>query len=460
MRTGSAWRAGLKACTTRTYETRHRVALFAVVVAVIVALQACARSPDTLAPVVLPDLASLAPSVQKQIRDQHATLTKVLNEPQSTRADKASAYGALARLLLAAKFADEAATGYQRAEALQPDDMRWPYFIGHAYRTKGDRRLAAAAFDRASKLRPSDLAPLVWLGQTYLEDDQTDAAQAAFARALSIQSDSAPALYGAGRAALARGAHADAIQYLERALTIDPDASAVHYPLAMAYRAVGDIAKAEAHLQQRGQAPPSLPDPLMREDDDVLESPISYEHRGVQALRNQDLPGAAAAFRRGLELDPDDATLRYWLGATLYASGQVQAAETEFLNVVRQASDHAKAHFSLGAIYDATGRRDAAIEQYAAAVRFDPTMIDGRVRLAQALAAAGQLREAADQYKTIVEMNPTLAEAWIGGARTLIALKKNDEARKWLNDAKQLHPARPELASLQRQLLGNTEIKN
>lgn len=430
----------------------RRLAALVAVVVVVVAVQACARRPETLPPGVLPDLASLAPSVQKQIRDQHATLTKVLNQQQSTRDDKASAYGALARLLLAVKFGDEATTYYQRAQALQPDDMRWPYFIGHAYRMKGDRRLAAAAFDRAAKLRPSELAPLVWLGQTCLEDDQTDAAQAAFARALSIQPDSAPALYGAGRVALARGAHADAIRFLERALAIDARASAVHYPLAMAYRAIGDVARAEAHLRQRGEAPPNLPDPLMRDDDDVLESPISYEHRGVQALRNQDLQGAAAAFGRGLELDPNDATLRYWLGATLYASGQVQAAEAEFLNVVRQAPEHANAHFSLGAIYDATGRREAAIEQYSAAVKFDPTMIDGRLRLAQALGAAGLLQSAADQYKTIVAMNPTLADAWIGGARTLIALKKNDEARKWLDDAKRLHPARPELDALQQQL--------
>jgi tetratricopeptide (TPR) repeat protein len=444
----------------------HVASLLAVVV-LVAALPACSRDeartrtdlrPDravsTLQPVVLPDLASLAPSVQKQIRDQYATLATVLSDARASRTDQASAYGGLARLLLAAKFGDEATSCYLHAEALEPGDMRWPYFLGHAYRMKGDRHLAETAFDRATKLRPSELAPLVWLGHTYLEDDQPDAAQATFARALSLQPDSAAVLFGAGRAALARGAYPDAVRFLERSLTIDAGASAVHYPLAMAYRAVGDTAKAEAHLRQRGEVWPSLPDRLMREDDDVLESPISYEHRGVQALRNQDLPGAAAAFRKGLELDPNDVTLRYWLGTTRYASGDVKGAETEFLNVVHQSPDHAKAHFSLGAIYAATGRSAAAVEQYSAAIKFDPTMIDGRLRLAQTLATAGQLRESAAQYQTIVQMNPTLADAWIGGAQVLIALKQYDDVRKWLDDARRLHPGRRELDALQQRVDG------
>src|SRR5262245_12684551 len=175
---------------------------------------ACARE-ETLPPVALPDLSALAPSVQKQIRDQHAKLS---NDTRAAPADRAAAYGGLARLLLAAKFGDEATSCYLRAEALQPGDMRWPYFVGHAYRMQGNRQLAAAAFERAAKLQPSALPPLVWLGQTYLDDDEIDAAQSAFARALSVQPESAPALFGAGRVALARGAHADAIRFLERTL--------------------------------------------------------------------------------------------------------------------------------------------------------------------------------------------------------------------------------------------------
>jgi TolA-binding protein len=98
----------------------------------------------------------------------------------------------------------------------------------------------------------------------------------------------------------------------------------------MAYRGLGDAGKADAHLGQRGASYPVLPDPLMQDDEDLLESAVSYENRGMQALRSADFTAAIAAFRKGLALAPDDTSLRYWLGAALYASGNADGAVTNF----------------------------------------------------------------------------------------------------------------------------------
>ena len=290
-----------------------------------------ASQPSTIAgatPFVLPDLGGLAESVQQQIRDRDTELKQVLARSGTTHADQAAAYGALGRVLMAAKFNEEAASCFSRAEALAPDDMRWPYYMGHAYLRSGDRAHAAAAFERALKVKPSDLTSLVWLGESYLDDDRLDLAQAAFQRAIAVQPQSAPALFGAGRTALARREFAEAAQDLERALALDARASAIHYPLAMAYRGLGDAGKADAHLRQRGGSYPVLPDPLMQDDEDVLESAVSYENRGMEALRSADFTAAIAAFRKGLALAPDDTSLRYWLGAALYASGNADGAVT------------------------------------------------------------------------------------------------------------------------------------
>jgi tetratricopeptide (TPR) repeat protein len=220
----------------------------------------------------------------------------------------------------------------------------------------------------------------------------------------------------------------------------------------MAYRATGDVAKAETHLKQRGDRWPDLADPLAQHDDDLLDSPVAYEHRGVEALQRQDWAAAAAAFRRGLELQSDDATLRHWLGAALYAAGDVSGAEREFREVVRRRPDFAKAHFSLGAILEARGDRAAAIESYAAAVRNDPTMIDARLRLAEAQRASGQLQASLEQYQAAANASPATADAWIGGARALLGLRRQAEARLWLTQALRIHPDRRELIELQREL--------
>jgi tetratricopeptide (TPR) repeat protein len=404
---------------------------------------------ETLPAVVLPDLSSLAESVRRQIRERHASLAQKLANRNTAPAELAAADGELGRLFMASKFADEAVSCYLHAEALAPADMRWPYLLGHAYLRKGDRERAAAAFARASTLRPTDVNALVWLGETYLDEGRPDAAQPIFQQALSLHPQSAAALFGVGRAALARRAYAEAAQSMERALAADGRASAVHYPLAMAYRALGDREKAEAHLRQRGDAFPDLPDPFMQQDDEVLDSAVACEHRGMQALRIADWATAAAAFRRGLELEPEDASLRYWLGATLYAAGDISGAEREFGAVVRRSPDYAKAHFSLGMIFDSSGRRPAAIEEFRAAVTNDPKLPEARLRLAEALRAMGEVQASLSEFEAAVRLDPGLVEAWIGGGRALTALGRNQRAYEWLVQARRIHPGRPELAEMQ-----------
>ncbi len=435
--------------------TRRVIALAVIAVASLLG-GACARDPEpaaaTVPRVVLPDLSSLAPSVQRQIRERDAGLTTALGNARASRADRAAAYGALGRMLMAAKFSDAAALCYLHAETLQPDDNRWPYYLGHAYLRKGDRERARSAFERALKLRPADLPTRIFLGETYLDDGRLDLAQAEFNAVLSLQPQSAAALFGAGRTALARQAYAEAVQNLERALASDPRASAVHYPLAMAYRALGDAAKSEAHVRQRGTVFPDLADPLMQQDDEVLDSAVAYEGRGMQALRDEDFAAAAAAFRKGLELEPDAASLRYWLGAALYAGGDGVGAEREFSAVARQSPGFAKAHFSLGAIYDGRGRRSEAVEAFRAAVQADPGMPEARFRLAEDLRATGQLDASLPQYEAAVKLDPSVAEPWIGGAHALLALGRNQQASTWLIEAQRIHPGRTELGEMQARL--------
>src|SRR5262245_58001465 len=406
------------------------------------------ESQDT-APCAVPELSGLAASVGQQIRGRDSELKQTLARSGASRAEQAAAYGAFGRVLMAARFSGEAGSCFSRAEALAPDDKRWPYYSGHAFLRTGERVRAAAAFERALQVEPNDLNSLVWLGESYLDDDRLDEAQTAFQRAITNQPQSAPALFGAGRVALARRDYSQAAQYLERALAIDAQASAIHYPLAMAYRALGDTIKADLHLQQRGVSYPVLADALMQDDEDLLESAVSFENRGVEALKRADFAAAIGLFRKGLALAPEDTSLRYWLGAALYASGDADGAVREFSDVVQRDKDFAKAHFSLGAIYDARPQRSKAIEEYQAAVRADPNLPESRVRLAEEVRASGQLAACVDHYEAAVRLDPTLVDAWIGGAHALIALKKNSEAREWLTRARRLYPNRPEFLQLQ-----------
>jgi tetratricopeptide (TPR) repeat protein len=249
--------------------------------------------------------------------------------------------------------------------------------------------------------------------------------------------------------ALARGSYADAAQQLEQALRVDPRATAINYPLATAYRHVGQPQRADALLRTRGTAVPALDDPVLEQASVALDSAVSYESAGMDALRRQDWNGAVAAFRRGLEVAPGDPSLRYWMASAMIAGGDAAGAEREFRAIAAAHPEYAKAHFSLGAILDQQGRRDEARREYEQAVRTDPTMVDARVRLADSLRNLRQLAPAMEQYEAAVNLDPNAVGAWLGGAQTLIALGQRERARDWITRGKRLHPARPEWSGLE-----------
>jgi tetratricopeptide (TPR) repeat protein len=398
----------------------------------------------SLRTVPLPDLAGLAPSVRDQLRTQHDTVTRRSADPRSSSPDLGAAYGEMGSLLLAAEFVNAAEASYVNAQALAPEDARWPYYLGHVYKLLGDPQRATVAFERALRLRPDDVATLVWLGDLYVDQGRAADAEPLFARVLSHDSRSVAALFGLGRAALARRQYADAVRAFEQALAIDPRASVVQYPLGLAYRALGDRAQADAHLRQRGTTEVGPPDPLMEHISEVLESAVSYENRGVRALDQRRYADAVADFKKGLALAPEQASLHHGLGTALALTGDNRGAFEEFHQAVRLSPRLAKAHYSLGLMMAAMpGHERQATDELKAAVRADPAYVEARLQLATLKARTGDAREALAEYGRVLDLDPRVADASLGAAVILSASGRYSEARGQLARALEVRPDHP-----------------
>ena len=243
--------------------------------------QAAVAEP-TLLPVPLPDLSRVHASVQEQIREAYGALT-VLGA-----GERSEAYGHLAKLLMASEYPDQAEVCLLNAQRLAPDDFRWPYYLGHVHRSKGQLTNAVAHFEQALRLRPADLAALVWLGQLYVDVGRPEAAEPLLTRARSLHPNTQAVLFQLGRVAVAQQDYVRAVELLEGALTMNPAATMIRYPLAMAYRGIGDLEKAQSYLDQSGGRAGggvgvTLPDPLMSEVSTVLRSPQAYWDLGLYA---------------------------------------------------------------------------------------------------------------------------------------------------------------------------------
>lgn len=413
-----------------------------VIAAALLLAVGCARQDGrpALRQVTVPDLSKMTASVQTQIRDAHAAVTRTIANRNAAPIALADAYGTLGTIFMAADLLEAAEPCLLNAQALAPSDIRWPYYLGHLNRDRGDLAAAKTFFERSLALRADDLASLVWLGDIQLASGRPDEAEPRFAKALALQGNSLSARFGLGRTALAKQDYPRAVTYLEEVLAQDPEAAGAHYPLALAYRGLGDVKKAETHLKLREDHQILPADPLMVELDEVLESPQAYESRGIRALDRKDFTGAAALFRKGLELAPANPALVHRLGTALYMMGDVAKARDHFEEAVRLSPEYHLAQYSLGVLLQADGRHAEAIERFTAALKSRPSHTAARVRLAASLRRTGRASEALPLYEQVVMLQPDLTEARFGHAVALVQVRRYREARERLAEGMKLFP--------------------
>lgn len=420
-------------------------------------------APPAMREVALPDLSRVDPTVQQQARDAYSAMQGTIARRDAGAAERAAAYGRVGMLLHAAEYYDAAEPAYLNAQTLAPADPRWPYYLAHLHKNRGDTARSAAAFARVLELRPDDVPTLIWLGRHHLDQGDAAKAEPLFARARAQAPRMVPALAGLGQAALARKEFARAALLLEEALAIDPSAASIHAPLAMAYRGLGDLPKAEAHLKEWKNTEILVPDPLRQELDLALDSGLAFELRGVRALEARDFEAAAGFFGKGAALTPATTplgrSLRHKLGTALYMKGDVAGAVDRFEEVVafapREGLDEtaAKAHYSLGVLMASAGRPADAVRHLTAAVQRSPNYVEALQALGDALRRVNRDEDALRQYAAVLRINPQAADARFSYATALVRLRRFREARAWVEEAMRLHPERTDFTHLMARLL-------
>ena len=453
-------RTDLRESTPRTSGVGRRK--LGIVMTLLLVVMGCSSSShssssppsEKMLDVTLPDLSRMDPSVQEQVRQRYQSMLDTLAKPGATDEERGRAYGSIGMVLQAGEYYEAAEPAYLNAQALMPQEPRWPYFLAHLHKSQGDTAGSIAAFSRVLEISPNDVPTLIWLGRGYLDQGQADEAEPLFERARQLAPQVPSVLVGLGQAALARRDFARAASTLEEALRIDPGLQSVHSPLAMAYRGLGDTAKAEEHLKLWKNTEVLVPDPFRRELDLALESGLSYELRGVRALEQRDFTAAADFFKKGVDITPGTSplgrSLRHKLATALYLSGDVRGAVQWFEETLKMAPDEgidepaAKAHYSLGVLMASSGRSQDAISHLSAAVRFSPNYVEAYQALADALRRSGRAEQSMTHYAEALRINPKAADARFGYGMALVRLGRYGEARDWFDEASRLHPDRPD----------------
>lgn len=371
------------------------------------ALAACRPRPE---PVPALDLDGLEPEVARKIESLRRLLE---NDPTS-----AERWGRLAVNLDVHDLRRQSIPFYARAAALDPSEMRWPYYGAIALEDMGSEE-APAWFERARQLAP-DYPPVhVRYARALFDRGRLEEAERAFQRAIAADPRAAHAYLGLARIALVRGDPEASRQHLLQALAAAPELGEAHGLLAEVYRRLERPQEARRELQRAAPSPSPtpLPDPLLAYWSAEGSSVYWRVTRGHAALERGDFEQAVRELALALEARPDADEYNN-LGLALRRLGRLAEAEESFRDAVAVEPSHRGALVNLGTALDELGRPDEAIASIEQALAVDPTFAEGYANLGNLYLETGRFADAAGVFRRGLGQAPedlrlTLRLAWV-----------------------------------------------
>jgi protein O-GlcNAc transferase len=365
-------------------------------------------------PVPEPDMTDMEPQVEKLIRERRAA---VQADPQS-----AEAWGRLGMVFQAHGLWEEAVLAHQRAQELDPTEVRWPYFLGDVLIILGtDLEAAEQAFRRALELRPGYAPTHMRLGSVLLARDQVEEAAVELERALDLQPDLQPARVTLAQVQLSQGKVAVSKQLLAQVLEAAPRHAQALSTLGQVYMRQGRREEArEIALRARSAATYNLyTDPLMGEVDSESRSAVVLWERARAFLDNGNYEQAARGLRLVVGLQPWNADAHHQLAISYGNLGDLERSRHHLEQAVMWDPEYPAPRIRLATVYLDQQNPTAAVEQLRRALELAPDDRDAGWLLGKAQLSAGDLRGALASFaqaKARADAVPTWARNEWGSA--------------------------------------------
>lgn len=167
--------------------------------------------------------------------------------------------------------------------------------------------------------------------------------------------------------------------------------------------------------------------------------PYSFLRAGMANEHTGDHKGAERAYRRGLEIAPDDAELRNALGWTLFQDGRPAEAVAEYKRALAANPNHVKSHNNLALALVELGQLDEAAGHFKTSLEFEPKA-EIYSDLGFIMAQLGKSEAARADYQKALELDPNCASAHFNLAVTFVQAGKFGEAE---SHYRQALPGRP-----------------
>ena len=194
--------------------------------------------------------------------------------------------------------------------ALSPDTAEAHRLLGHVFYLLKDYDKALSPLQHAMKMAPQDIAARLLVSATLMALDRAEDALGVLRDAQRHFPPRMDLHHNAGVILLHLGRPEEALEELERACALQPDSAGSHHDRGLALEVLNRHEEAIVAFERaRSLAPDHLPTRL-----NLTEA---YLAKGAQAEQVQRLLTAEAAYRRALEVMPDEPEIQLRLAWVL-----------------------------------------------------------------------------------------------------------------------------------------------
>ena len=297
----------------------------------------------------------------------------------------------------------------ERAQSLQPGELRWAYYLGISLERLGQHARAADSFRTCAAIDRGFLPAQRRLAALLLESGEVEASVAAF-RQLAAEKPGDPKVrYGLGRAEMAAGNLQLARDQFLEAIELAAGYAAARYALAQAYAQLGMTAEADRQLElferDRHIEPPS-DDRLLEAVSALRLSAAEYLARGVAAREQGQVSESIALHLRALEEDPALLQARVNLVILFGSTGRTEEAEEQYRLGLAAGEGTAELHYNYGVVAYRAGRPADAGAAFRQALEISPGHALANHNLGQLLEEEGRFDLALDRYQRAIANRP------------------------------------------------------
>jgi tetratricopeptide (TPR) repeat protein len=262
---------------------------------------------------------------------------------------------------------DAAIDQYKSALASSPQNRAVLLNLALAYYKKGDFKAAREQFANLEKLQPNDVRTAILLGDTDLRMGEFNAAvelltprEAANAANLDLE-------YVLGSALIKTGRRREGVERVEKVATGGNSADA--FLLAgVTLLEMDEYERARRDLDAALNLDPKLPG--------------IYTLAGTARDKTGDAAAAEPAFRKALEVNPNDFDANLYLGAILYKRRQMDEAKTYLERALGLKPESSMARYEYAMYKSKSGDYQGAAQDLEKLVRDDPKWLEPHVELA------------------------------------------------------------------------------